>query len=116
MAEIKRTYYKSGKLLSECFEINGVKNGEFKKYHENGQLRQIYTYVNDKINGEYKDYYENGCELFFKHKNMLKTDFFGQLCVICTYVDGKLNGEYTTYYSNGDLEDSYIYINGIKIE
>ena len=26
MAEVKRTYYKSGKLESECFEINGKKN------------------------------------------------------------------------------------------
>ena len=28
MAEIKRTYYKSDKLKSECFEINGKRNGE----------------------------------------------------------------------------------------
>ena len=28
MAEVKRTYYKSGELESECFEINDKKNGE----------------------------------------------------------------------------------------
>ena len=27
MAEVKRTYFESGQLESECFEINGKKNG-----------------------------------------------------------------------------------------
>ena len=35
MAQVKRTYYSSGKLLTECFELNGIKNGEWKEYHEN---------------------------------------------------------------------------------
>ena len=28
MAEVKRTYFESSQLESECFEINGKKNGE----------------------------------------------------------------------------------------
>ena len=28
MAEVIKTYYESGKLRSECFELNGKKNGE----------------------------------------------------------------------------------------
>ena len=36
MCEVKREYYKTGELKSECFEINGKKNGEEKTYHENG--------------------------------------------------------------------------------
>lgn len=28
MAEVKRTYYINGALESECFEINGKKNGK----------------------------------------------------------------------------------------
>ena len=28
MAEVKRTYYDSGALKTECFEIDGKKNGE----------------------------------------------------------------------------------------
>ena len=57
MAEVKRTYYESGELLSEVFEINGKKNGEYKRYNElgmliktsmydNGELKEIYNYVN----------------------------------------------------------------------
>ena len=28
MTEVKRTYYESGVLKSECFELNGKRNGE----------------------------------------------------------------------------------------
>ena len=38
MAEVVRTYYESGELESECFEINDKKNGEYKSYHPNGKL------------------------------------------------------------------------------
>ena len=41
MAEVKRTYYPSGKLQSEVFDINGKRNGEYKEYYENGQLSYI---------------------------------------------------------------------------
>ena len=41
MAEVERIYYRSGKLKSEVFVINGKKNGEFREYHKNGQLREI---------------------------------------------------------------------------
>ena len=46
MAEFKRTYYETGELKSEWFEINGKKNGEYKQYYENGQLKKIYNYIN----------------------------------------------------------------------
>ena len=48
MAEVKREYYESGKLKSECFEINGKKNGEYKRYHQNGQLNIICSYIDGK--------------------------------------------------------------------
>ena len=51
MAEVKRTYFESGQLESECFEINGKKNGEEKTYHENGQLLCICSYIDNKKNG-----------------------------------------------------------------
>ena len=48
MAEVNRTYYKTGELKSECFEINGKKNGEYKRYHQNGQLNIICSYIDGK--------------------------------------------------------------------
>ena len=50
MAEVKRTYYESGALKSECFEINGKKNGEYKYYFANGELI-------------HKCYYDNGIKI-----------------------------------------------------
>ncbi len=58
MAEVVRTYYSSGELLSEYFEINGIKYGEEKHYYENGQLERICIYIDGKKNGEEKWYYQ----------------------------------------------------------
>ena len=60
MAEVVRTYYNTGKLLSEVYMVNGKKNGIYKKYYKNGQLDTICSYTDDKKNGEYKSYYTNG--------------------------------------------------------
>jgi antitoxin component YwqK of YwqJK toxin-antitoxin module len=46
MAEIKRTYYDNGELESECFVINGVKNGEYKIYYPYGELVESCNYEN----------------------------------------------------------------------
>ena len=48
MAEVKRTYYKSGELKSEVFVIDGKMYGEYKKYHSNGELYIICSYVDGK--------------------------------------------------------------------
>jgi antitoxin component YwqK of YwqJK toxin-antitoxin module len=52
MAQVQRTYDKNGKLESECFEINGIKNGEGKSYYPNRSLNVICLYIDGKINGE----------------------------------------------------------------
>ena len=52
MAEIKRTYYESGELKSECFMINGKKYDEYKHYYKNGQLWKIVTYIDGKENNK----------------------------------------------------------------
>ena len=112
MAEVKRTYYPTGELESEWFEINGKKEGEFKLYynidcesnHENvsecdrifyGQLMIINSYVGDKLHGEFKLYHKNG-----------------QLMKIGSNVNGELNGDQKYYYDNGQLKKKYSYIDG----
>ena len=110
MAEVKRTYYKSGKLRSEVFELNGKKNGIYKEYYENscenmsstdsfGQLFYICSYIDGKFHGEFKSYHKNG-----------------QLNDICSYIDGKKNGEAKTYDHNGRLCDICSYIDGKEVE
>ena len=58
MAEVVRTYYYTGELESEVYNVNGKKNGEYKKYHPSGQLWEICSYTDDKRNGECKVYYK----------------------------------------------------------
>ena len=43
MTEVKRTYYSTGELRSEWFEVNEKKEGEYKSYHKNGKLKAIYN-------------------------------------------------------------------------
>ncbi len=80
--KVKRTYYDSGKLKQEWFEINGIKQGEYKEYWENGKLYEICNYVNGKKEGETKWYHMDG-----------------QLFKICNYVNGKYEGE-AKYYGD----------------
>ena len=128
MAEVKREYYKTGELKSECFEINDRKNGEYKKYYENGselsldnskrknlsstdsfgQLKEICSYIDGGINGEYKRYYESGkilniCSYIGGIKNGEYKEYHknGQLSYICSYIDDEINGEKKEYHENG---------------
>ena len=52
MAELKKEYFESGELKSECFEVNGKKYGEHKIYNKNGQLLNSCSYVDGKKNGD----------------------------------------------------------------
>ena len=60
MSLLKRTYFDSGELDSEVIEINGKKEGEYKKYYSNGNLCIVCNYINDTQNGQYKEYHSNG--------------------------------------------------------
>ena len=57
---LKRTYYDSGELEKEYFEINGKKEGQYKLYRNNGELHICSNYIDGKLNGEYKLYTDNG--------------------------------------------------------
>ena len=54
MAKVVRTYHddEKTKLREEYYEINGKKEGLYKKYYYNGQLEVICNYTDDKINGK----------------------------------------------------------------
>jgi antitoxin component YwqK of YwqJK toxin-antitoxin module len=96
MAELKKEYYETGELKSECFEINGKKHGENKIFNKNGQLLNSCSYVDGKKHGEERDYYENGSLRF-----------------TCTYVDDKIHGLEKWYSSKtGKLCYLRIFENG----
>ena len=46
------------KLLTEEFEIDGKKEGEYKLYYVTGQLMKKSIFMNDQLHGEYKKYFQ----------------------------------------------------------
>lgn len=96
MAEVKRTYYASRNLRSECFVINGKKEGEYKLYFDDPELKLkgLFNYIDDKLNGKYIEYHTNG-----------------QMSSILDYRNDKPNGESKYYDRNGELQCYFIYDN-----
>jgi uncharacterized protein len=93
MAQLIRTYYDEAKtqLHEEYYEVDGKKEGVYKRYYDNGQLWEECNYVNGKLNGEYKQYHDNG-----------------QLEAKCNYVNGETYGESVEYFSEGTLFYKFI--------
>jgi antitoxin component YwqK of YwqJK toxin-antitoxin module len=67
MAKVVRTYYDDDnddnddnedktELKEEYFEIDGKKEGIYKKYIHKNKLNCVCNYVNNKLNGECKYY------------------------------------------------------------
>ncbi|MBL0146502.1 MAG: hypothetical protein IPP48_12935 [Chitinophagaceae bacterium] len=79
---IKKEYYKNGILESEKPVINGEANGTLKWYFESGVLRLVADYVNNKRNGVQKWYYESGniqSEAIFKDGEMISINTFADV-------------------------------------
>ena len=45
------SYYDNGKILQECFYIDGKPEGDFKKYYNDGELEKHDKYKNGKKHG-----------------------------------------------------------------
>ena len=60
LPQVIRNYYETGELQEEYFQLNGKKEGEYKRYNYNGNLYAICNYFNGHPKGEYKSYHENG--------------------------------------------------------
>lgn len=74
-------------------DINGMKQGLWKKRYKNGQTTYIAHFKNDKFIGNYKRYYKNG-------KQSLEVDY-----------DNKEAGPAKIFYDNGVLGSEGNYIN-----
>ena len=46
-------------IKSECFQLNGKKEGIYREYYKNGKLYYEINYINNKKEGIYKKFYEN---------------------------------------------------------
>ena len=58
--EVRKTYYKSGELLSTVNFIDDLRQGEEKWYWKPGELWTTVNYVDGLQQGELKAYYRSG--------------------------------------------------------
>jgi antitoxin component YwqK of YwqJK toxin-antitoxin module len=52
-----RTYYSSGKVESEIYYKDNIREGEAKFYYENGNIKEERNYVNGRVEGLVKFYF-----------------------------------------------------------
>ena len=100
-----KSYYDSGKILSEIDYKSGRRNGNCTYYFENGNKQSESYYLNGKLKGEYISYYESGelrelGEYFYDKDNIYS----------------RKNGSWKTYYKDGKLKSEAIIENGITTQ
>jgi hypothetical protein len=76
----------NGRVTSEFFVVNGMKNGTEKTYHGNGKVRYIRQYVNDLLEGEEREFSDAGV-----------------LISRVNYVGGRPHGKFRLYTQKGNL-------------
>jgi hypothetical protein len=91
---VKRTYFKSGKVNTEISYKDGEKDGVARIYYINGNVNQEIVYKRGKRDGLAKRFYENG-------KVYQETQ----------YVDDKMNGYRKKFDQEGRLISEEIYRN-----
>jgi len=84
---------------SEYYEIDGKRDGRYRKWFDDGQLFERCYYKNDELDGEYKRWHYNG-----------------PLAVHTYYKSNKLDGEYKTWNESRKLLRHYHYKDGVKIK
>lgn len=92
--EIKKTYYKNGKIHEIIPYVNGVAHGVKKEYYDNGALRLEVPYDSGFVHGN----------VIFYHTN-------GSLYSLTPRTKGKIHGTVKKYYSSGELQSETPYKN-----
>jgi hypothetical protein len=115
---IKRTYFKNGKVNTELSYKDGEKDGVGRIYYINGNVNQEVTYKKGKRDGLAKRFYENGKlyqETQYVDDKMegyrKKYDEEGKLLAEETYRDDSPCMGLKEYNSDGSLRSSYPKIN-----
>jgi len=97
-----KSYYYSGKILSQIDYRSGIKSGNCTYYFENGNKQSESYYLNGKLKGEYKSYYESG-----------ELNESGKYIYDKNNIYSRKNGSWKTYSKDGKLKSEAIIENGI---
>ena len=90
--EVKKEYYKNGKLKKETPFVNGKEHGVSKTWYDNGVLFYETSFVYGKKHGVCKGWYNNGNPFYIKH-----------------YLDNKAHGISKSWYDNRSLKFEHKY-------
>ena len=90
-------WYRNGKIMLECFFVNGRLEGEYKEYHDNGNIMLKCTYHRGVENGK-----------------MLRYNKDGSLFTKCIFKNGVLDGAFKIY-QKGELWKTEYYLNGKQL-
>jgi len=113
-------------LNSECKDtlllegyLDGVQNGDCKKWYPNKQLKEERFYLDGKKNGKQVAYWENGNKRFeFTAVNDAYQDELkewsieGKLFHLAHFKNGQEEGVQKLWYENGKIRANYVIING----
>ena len=97
-----KSYYYSGKILSQIDYRSGIKSGNCTYYFENGNKQSESYYLKGKLKGEYKSYYESG-----------ELNESGKYIYDKNNIYSRKNGSWKTYSKDGKLKSEAIIENGI---
>jgi antitoxin component YwqK of YwqJK toxin-antitoxin module len=99
--------------------INGLENGEWKKWYPGHQIKEIRFFDNGKKVGVYTIYWENGnkqLEYHFvndEYEGLCREwNEAGNLTRGMNYVKGHEEGSQKWWYDNGKIKANYVIING----
>ena len=113
---VVREYYPDGKIFSETYYQEGIRQGALKIYYSNGKLKVEGYFKNDKLDGMAKSYYESGvlaAEEIYKNGFLDGTiknyNQKGKLKFIKEYVKGKKSGKTIEFYDDGKTKGVYQY-------
>ena len=97
---LNKIYSKNGKgtLVSEFTLVDGVIEGELRKYYDDGSIHVIENYKSGKLHGERITYFQ------------------GVINELENYSYGKLHGEQKSYDLKGNVNYTTSYLNGISQE
>lgn len=117
-----RFFSKEGKILSETWFVNGLKEGKCRNYYASGTIRSIQCYRHHLLHGKQEYYFPQGSVqmiLNFKEGMLegLGKIYFpdGSIYRELNYLNGKRHGTESQWNSAGQLMGICEYENGIPI-
>lgn len=138
----EKLYYRSGALRDEWVEVDGKRNGAYKRYYESGALRFIFNFCEDLMEGPQEEYFENGqlqvrrvysggsvvnsvVAAMNSDGSLAEKEFWTAGRCRCFNVSGCLTREfelfnglreglYQSYYPNGKRYEELNFVNGLR--